>query len=64
MKLIKINIELVVPNSVARRAERVGVVVFKDGTRYCAKVEEYVIDKKKSSISFEVTNKNGNGGQA
>lgn len=62
MKLIRASVELVVPNSVAKRAERMGIVVFKDGTGYRAKVEEYMIDRNKSDISFEVMNKNGNGG--
>lgn len=59
MKTIKAELELEVPNSVAKRAEKTGIVIFKDGTKYRAKIEQYEVEDRKTRIDLKVTTKNG-----
>jgi hypothetical protein len=62
MKRIKASIELEVPNSIAKRAARVGFVIYKDGNKYCAKIDQYDVDPRKSTIDVDIAAKNGKKG--
>lgn len=62
MKVITATIKLEVPNSVAKRAEKYGLSIYRKNGKYRAKVEGYEVNTNKSAIDINVDTKNGKQG--
>lgn len=60
MKHLSAKIELQLPNSVAKRAERKGIVIYKEDGKFHAKISEYEVDNRKAEIDINITNNGEN----
>ena len=59
MKKVKAIIELEVPNSIAKRAEKAGLTIYMKDGKLCAKIDQYEVSPRKSTIEINITTRNG-----